>query len=285
MRRGLRIALIALFILVVLLIALAGFPWIAEGVLALVFGWVTHIGRALPRVSVNWSGMGLMAVCVALAALFAHRFCWWLWRGTGHTQPWRRTWTFAGLATVVLMFAAGMAFTGVAHQTGWLIRSPQALTRSTGGASNERNASASLRNVALAQQDFYTNDRDGNGKQDYWRDDIAGLYTLTPPNGAPIKLIEVSVAGADDRPAGDVQRFTTPSPKAGYRYRALKFKGESVPDRTRFAACAYPDTRSAGRAVFIVSHINTVYWKDFPATPPPDFYPDDPGREGWRALD
>ena len=64
--------------------------------------------------------------------------------------------------------------------------------------SPERTADMSLRTVFTAQRDFRGHDRDGNGKSDYWRADIAGLYCLRGPGDVPVKLIELSIAGADD---------------------------------------------------------------------------------------
>jgi prepilin-type N-terminal cleavage/methylation domain-containing protein len=108
-------------------------------------------------------------------------------------------------------------------------------------ASNERNASASLKTITTAQADFRSNDRDGNLVADFWTGDVFALYGLKPITGgntaAPaddaiitdaIKLIEPSVAGADGLSnlgaygnvtiVGSIQ---IGSPKAGYVYRAL----------------------------------------------------------------
>src|SRR5262245_65213488 len=74
-------------------------------------------------------------------------------------------------------------------------------------ASNERNASTSLKTLSSAEADFRANDRDWNHVNDFWTANIAGLYTMTStavtgnsPNSTTdpsIKLIELSVASAD----------------------------------------------------------------------------------------
>src|SRR6516165_7868464 len=46
-------------------------------------------------------------------------------------------------------------------------------------ASNERNASTSLKTITAAQADFRANDRDGNHVNDFWTADVKGLYTMT----------------------------------------------------------------------------------------------------------
>lgn len=152
-----------------------------------------------------------------------------------------------------------------------------------------RNPSASLKTIASAQADYRAQDRDGNGRADFWRSDIAGLYALVPA-GSPeaIKLIELSVAGADAAPTTNILRFTSPAPKAGYRYRALLFAGEdpAKPDPDRFAACAFPDGPRADRPVLIIDHEAVVYrrpWKGPSDTP--RVFPADPLKEGWERID
>lgn len=269
--------------LVVFLLFIAGAPWLLEALWTLAAGWFTHVGTVLPEITINWSGVGILAVGLGLAALLGHRFCRWLWEGTGHHDPWRARWTFAGLGAIVLMFAAGMAFTGVVHQTGWLLRSPERLVGS--GVSNERNASASLRILMTAQIDFRENDRDGNGRKDFWRADVAGLFALKGPEGHPIKLIEVSIAGADGRPTMSVESFTRRMPKVGYWFRALRFPGETTPDTDRWAAIAYPDTLSSGRLLFIISDRGVMYKKPIRELAFPEVFPADPEKEGWSILD
>jgi hypothetical protein len=272
--------LLALFILVVLP-GLA--PWLMDVVFRLVFGCVNHAITVLPKVTVNGSGVGMFALCVAITAVIGHRFCGWLWTGTGHVDPWRPRWTVAGLGVIVLMFGAGMAFTAVAHQTGWILRAKEPLL--TSGVSNDRNAAASLKSILSAQADFRSNDRDGNKENDFWRMDIAGLYAVKDPGGVPIKLIELSVACADGSPLTDLSTYGVKSAKAGYWFKALKFRGETTPDPNRFAVLAYPDSPSAGKHLFIACDDGILYRRPLDAGPIPEVFPDDPAKDGWWKLD
>jgi len=163
-------------------------------------------------------------------------------------------------------------------------------------ASNERNASTSLKTLASAEADFRANDRDWNHVNDFWTYDIRGLYTLTSAavtGGTPnstldpsIKLIELSVASADgdSGTAGtteyvDITYFAVPSSKAGYWYQALiadntlgavleaTYKLDtggiptmgSVHNTSKFGFCSYPDSQSSGKYVFIVNENNTIF--------------------------
>jgi hypothetical protein len=271
---------IGLFLCLFILVAA---PWLLSVAYHLLLGWTTHAGTVLPQVTFNWSGVGMLALCVALAAGIGHRFCRWLWQGTGHQDPWRLRWTISGLGMVVLMFSAGMAITAVAHQTGWLLRSKEPLLSS---GSNERNASTSLKTIASAQADYRGNDRDGNQINDFWRADIAGLYAAKGPDGQPLKLIELSVAAADDRPVTDLKPYAEKSPKAGYWFSALRYADEATKvDATgRFAACAYPANPTPTSFMFLITENNIVYRKPYEGAPP-DLCPDDPRKDGWSPLD
>ncbi len=156
------------------------------------------------------------------------------------------------------------------------------------GNGNDRNASTSLKTIALAQFDFRSADRDWNDIKDFWRKDIAGLYTLYPaadPTHTPIKLIELSVASADDRPASDLSQYALPSAKAGYWFRALLHEDEKTPSPDRFAACAYPDSPSAGKWTYIVDEGNFVYRKELKNQRGVERYPEDPLKAGWQRID
>ncbi|MBI3857453.1 MAG: hypothetical protein HY293_17340 [Planctomycetes bacterium] len=122
-----------------------------------------------------------------------------------------------------------------------------------------RSASGDLKTIASAQADFRANDRDGNGRTDYWRGDVAGLYTLKN-QGQEIKLIELSVAMADDRPVGDLGPYGTPVPRHGFKIRAIRHADETARGPDRFAACEFPSPIEKGRhGTYLISESNVVY--------------------------
>jgi prepilin-type N-terminal cleavage/methylation domain-containing protein len=173
-------------------------------------------------------------------------------------------------------------------------------------ASNERNASASLKTMSTAEADFRSNDRDGNLVNDFWTGDVFALYGLVPPTGGVttlpadttsatsiIKLIEPSVAGADGASQGSGTSYVNityaasivnGSPKAGYLYRMFTSQDDgggattllvdtdgggfyaTMHDRNRFAVMAAPETLSAGKLLFIVNADNTIWKYNHPAT-------------------
>lgn len=151
---------------------------------------------------------------------------------------------------------------------------------------SERNASTSLKTLISAQADFRANDRDGNRVNDFWRGDVAGLYTLeSAADGTALKLIELSVATADDRPVTDLGPYGVSSPKADYRFRAILHEDERTPSPDRFASCSFPDGPRSGKWTFIVDENNTIYRKELQKQRGVFLYPKDPEKAGWQKLD
>ena len=163
-------------------------------------------------------------------------------------------------------------------------------------ASNERNASTSLKTLTSAEADFRANDRDWNHVNDFWTGDVKGLYTMTSAavagssNGTTdpiIKLIELSIASADTDGAvvtagnecAALTSFAVPSAKAGYWYQALitdnamsgtneqSYKLDTVGtpamgschNTSKFGFMAFPDSQSAGKYVYMVNENNTIF--------------------------
>ena len=131
------------------------------------------------------------------------------------------------------------------------------------------------------------NDRDGNQVHDYWTGDISGLYALRGPGGERIKLIEISMAGADANPVTDIHLLIQQGPKSGYHYVSLRPPDEADwRDPDTFAACSYPAQYGvSGKYSFIISEQNKMYKKDLGRPGGIQFYPADPEAEGWVELD
>ena len=163
-------------------------------------------------------------------------------------------------------------------------------------ASNERNASTSLKTLTSAEADFRANDRDWNHVNDFWTGDVKGLYTMTSAavigktnstTDPAIKLIELSVASADGDGATvaaggencDLTTFAVFAAKAGYWYQALVLDNSlgataeatykqdtggipnmaSCHNTAKFGFVTYPDSQSAGKYVFMVNENNTIF--------------------------
>jgi hypothetical protein len=168
-RRGVQ----TLMILVVLLICLfmlwllcMGATFQFEAIITLAFGWTKYLLRVIPQLNPNpWSVVSALA-CLICFTCGAHAFLRWLYRAWGTEEesgsidkkscnwPWKRTLQLVGL--VVLMFVSGIAMTGMVHQTGWLIRSPELLTTSRSGA-HRIVSTNNLKQISLAAQSYHDN--------------------------------------------------------------------------------------------------------------------------------
>jgi hypothetical protein len=153
---------------------------------------------------------------------------------------------------------------------------------------SERTPSTTLKTITSAQADFRANDRDGDGRNQFWRADIAGLYAHAPGGGPAIRLIELSTAAADDRPMLSIDPHARRAPKEGYWYRALRHADEKTIDADhRFAAECHPaDYPTSGRWTFIVDENNTLFRADLGHGKGLEVFPSlDELMRTWAKLD
>ena len=146
----------------------------------------------------------------------------------------------------------------------------------------------SIKTLTSAQADFRANDRDANGKHEFRRGDVAGLYALSGMDGQPIKLIELSVALADAAPLTPMSGFGTTRPTNDYWFRAIRHEDEDPLklDPQRFAYAAIPVVFPRHqRFVFIVDENNTIFRSDQPYNLNVSVFPKDPAKAGWSKLD
>jgi hypothetical protein len=190
-----------------------------------------------------------------------------------------------GGAYILLMAILLVALGGIAAFAWWF---PQ--WRSSHRASNERNAYTSLRTISSAEYDFRANDRDGNGVNDFWTGDVAGLYRLG--------LIERGVAEADTKPVNPL--VPSPIPYHGYYYEALLLdnsvnppeaygqdpdkKSGKVHNMVRFGFVAYPAS-SGGKYYFMINENNSVFRAAATMPRPTNWFTDAERRNSWSMPD
>jgi hypothetical protein len=95
------------------------------------FGWAMYPFRVAPLVRVD--GLGVLAALFTAAALWglAHVVITRLCERLEPPRRWRRRDTTVSLVALTLVFTAGMAATGIAHQVGWLLREEEPLIEET----------------------------------------------------------------------------------------------------------------------------------------------------------
>jgi hypothetical protein len=149
-------------------------------------------------------------------------------------------------------------------------------------------ASSPLRTLTSAQADFRACDRDGNGVNDFWRKDVAGLYGTPGIDKQPVRLTELRVALADDNPKTDLSAYGRKAPLHGYWVRAILHEDEdpAKPDPKRFSYVMFPaDIPNPPKYTFIVDENNTIFRATLPKGSRITRFPEDLSTGGWSKLD
>jgi hypothetical protein len=145
-------------LLFVLFLLCLGFPLPFDIVGNLLFGWVPFLGR-IAELSINWNGVATVTVCVILLFTGFHCFLSWFTRHwhipvEGQEQPvWRLRWTAAIVCGVLLLFTAGIAATGLTHQTIWLVTAPRLVH--SGKALIRARLSNHVKQIAIAAHSYH----------------------------------------------------------------------------------------------------------------------------------
>ncbi|HYT61332.1 MAG TPA: hypothetical protein VEL06_14245 [Haliangiales bacterium] len=107
-------------------------PLLTQLVFRLPFGWIAFLGRVLPKVTVNWSGIGMVVASSTLIVVGMQWFCSWVYEQVTRAKHqgearhhWSWRWTFSLYVGLWLLFFAIMGAVGIAHQIGWLLVSKE----------------------------------------------------------------------------------------------------------------------------------------------------------------
>lgn len=143
----------AAFGLVLLVCLIPAFTVPFDVFFAVTLGWAFYLHRVIPEVRVNPAGVATGLVCLVLFAAGTQAFLAWLYGEVCGPEAgrWRWKWTGTLVAGVVLMFAAGLAATGVVHQVGWMLASREPMLGGGGMNAARRSQSANnLKQIGLA---------------------------------------------------------------------------------------------------------------------------------------
>ncbi len=116
------LGLLAFFLLVDAL--LGGTLMMALG--TLLIGWLAFLARVSRQITLDWPAIASTAIVLGLFLIGFHWFAasavWQRNRSTaGPPKQWRWRYTVSIVALMVVLFAAGTAMVGIAHQWAWLV--------------------------------------------------------------------------------------------------------------------------------------------------------------------
>jgi prepilin-type processing-associated H-X9-DG protein len=154
------LARIALVIAGLFLLACLGQAVPFDFAFALIFGWMSYLARVLPEVRINGEGVATALVCLVVFTAGSHAFLRWCSEQAGGAKGpvgrrWRWRWTAWLVVGLVLMFIAGLAAGGIAHQVGWLITSPEPIVAGDAGPAALRAQSTNnLKQMGLALYNY-----------------------------------------------------------------------------------------------------------------------------------
>lgn len=146
--------------IVLLLLACVGFVFPIDLLIAVLVGWAFYLYRVVPEVRVDWSGLGMGLVTLALFAAGLHAALgrWYAHDPTTGDAPgtgWRARWTATILAAVVVLFAAGISVVGAMHQLGWLFTSADPWVDSNWEAATGTQSRNNLHQFDLAMHNYH----------------------------------------------------------------------------------------------------------------------------------
>ncbi len=119
-------------------------------------GWAFFLARVVPGISLDWGGVAIGGICLVLFAGLVHSFLGWFYRQIqGDEEPgWKPRWTASLVAGVVLMFAAGISVTGMAHQLGWLLTSGEPWAAYSMQAARRSQSVNNLKHIGLGVANY-----------------------------------------------------------------------------------------------------------------------------------
>jgi hypothetical protein len=142
---------------ILLVLACAGFTPPFMAVVTLLLGWTVFLWRVLPHITLSASGAATGLIAFAFFVAGIHLAGRWFYRectsGTSNAERgsddahWKLRWTGTAVIVVLLMFCAGIAVVGVAHQIAWLARSDERWIESDFGPRSAARRSQSKNNL------------------------------------------------------------------------------------------------------------------------------------------
>ena len=99
-----------------------------EAIVDLLFGWYSFLNRVLPLFTYDSSALVVAGAALILFTIGLHLVARKITRGANGEEPQRWRTTFAVVAGLFVLFAAGISLVGITHQGMWLYTAERPLT-------------------------------------------------------------------------------------------------------------------------------------------------------------
>lgn len=160
----------------------------------------------------------------------------------------------------------------------------------------ETSVLSDLKHLSSTQRVWREADLDGNGVQDYWTYDVAGLWGLPGQDGTPVAQISPAMARADAAGSGRYPGLGPPGPHGGFLFTMMATQAADDGGGTyqanrgkvsrggvnyawaahpsKFAICAYPSSYGEGDArQHIVDERGIIWARDTGSASPTLVFP------------
>lgn len=144
----------ALLVCLALVVLFALIAWPSPVTRSLLFGWILFLYRTLPRMTVDGPSVfaGCLAVVLFTAGVHVAGRAWR--RNAADGRPWKFRWAVAVVASIFLLFAAGISLVAIVHQCAWLLtsREPASIQTLRGDSGDSPN---NLRQIGQALRNYH----------------------------------------------------------------------------------------------------------------------------------
>jgi len=165
-----RVELLVVMLVLAVLLACIGVMLPFEILFRLAGGWIFYLVRTLPEVTFSWMGAATAAVTLIAVTIAAHLLGgWWVRNArppgdesaapaqalTEDARQWPVRRTILCVSLVLLLFVAGLSGTGIAHQTAWLVTSPEPLADRSGDPARWTVTRNNLKQIGLGLHNYH----------------------------------------------------------------------------------------------------------------------------------
>lgn len=228
----------------------------------LIFGWVTHVRELAGQVRLSgeiWLMIGLFAIGTLVVG---HCIAAWLWRemrgNSATSSTWQTRWSVSATMAVMLLFGIGIAATGIAHQAGWMLRSPDQSVTYLPYHSVRIHCASNMRQLGQAMLLYY------NENNLRYPDDLGVLVTTQDIGGGCFVCPKSDLKKPQGKTPAEVARQINAG-HTSYVYFGRGFRADELPADYPLAIEASTNHGDGMNVLFADGHVEFIRLQYIPA--------------------